>query len=283
VDIAEDIGIAYGYNNIPKRIPATNTVGSECRINLVGDLLRDEIAQAGYTEILTHGLCSLHDNFTALQRPILTNTVVQLSNPANVEYEVVRTSLLPGLLKTLQNNKKASFSNGFKVFEISDIVLVDTEQVICETIVGTRNVRAVAAVYAGPTSGFEIIHGLVDRIFTLLEIAPEPSYMASSTQKSAIDENQFRVSREGWFYTIREETQEPILPDNENTTNNVDRMYFPGRAASIWVTRPGNDRAVSSSSSQKIGSFGILHPQVLKNFDILYPASCVEIDLEALL
>jgi phenylalanyl-tRNA synthetase beta chain len=278
VDIAEDIGIAYGYNNIPKRIPATNTVGSECRINLVGDLLRDEIARAGYTEILTHGLCSLHDNFTALQRPT-TAAAVQLSNPANVEYQVVRTSLLPGLLKTLQHNKSASFSNGFKVFEISDIVLVDTERWVCETIVGTRNVRTVAAVYAGPTSGFEIIHGLVDRIFTLLQIAPEPSFIANSMQKSSTsDENNLAVSREGWFYTIQEETQEPIRQDNDNENTNVDRMYFPGRAASIWVTTPGNN-----GSPQKIGSFGVLHPQVLHNFDIGYPASCVEIDLEALI
>ena len=26
-DIAEDIGIAYGYNNIPRVIPPTNTIG----------------------------------------------------------------------------------------------------------------------------------------------------------------------------------------------------------------------------------------------------------------
>jgi phenylalanyl-tRNA synthetase beta subunit len=32
-----------------------------------------------------------------------------------------------------------------------------------------------------------------------------------------------------------------------------------------------------------IGTFGILHPEVLGNFDILYPATCVELDLEALM
>lgn len=26
-DISEDIGIAYGYNNIPKILPLTNTIG----------------------------------------------------------------------------------------------------------------------------------------------------------------------------------------------------------------------------------------------------------------
>jgi phenylalanyl-tRNA synthetase beta chain len=44
VDIAEDIGIAYGYNNIVKRTPATCTVGREQPLNQLGDLLREEVS-----------------------------------------------------------------------------------------------------------------------------------------------------------------------------------------------------------------------------------------------
>jgi phenylalanyl-tRNA synthetase beta chain len=38
-----------------------------------------------------------------------------------------------------------------------------------------------------------------------------------------------------------------------------------------------------SGERVQIGTFGIIHPEVLNNFDINYPSSCVEIDLEALL
>ena len=261
VDIAEDIGIAYGYNNIVKRVPKTCTVGGEQPLNKLGDLLRDEIGRAGYTEVLTHGLCSIRDNFTALRRTV--TSAVSLSNPANVEYQVVRTTLLPGLLKTLQHNKSASFSGGFKLFEISDVVLPDDSHVIMETIVGAKNRRKVCAVYAGPTSGFEVIHGLVDRIMTLSEVAPEAEYVKSS---SRADDEKFRVSREGWFYTIAE--LEPTDPDAGT--------YFPGRAAAILLTSPDGGNNV------QIGTFGILHPEVLANFDIQYPASCMEFDLECL-
>lgn len=51
VDIAEDIGIAYGYNNILRKIPTTCTVGGEQPLNQLTDLLRDEIARAGYIEV----------------------------------------------------------------------------------------------------------------------------------------------------------------------------------------------------------------------------------------
>jgi len=273
VDIAEDVAIAYGYNNIVKRVPKTNTVGGAEPLNLVGDLLREEIGRAGYTEVLTHGLCSFHDNFTALQCPVRKDWAVTLSNPANVEYEVCRTTLLPGLLKVFQHNKSASFSNGFKLFEISDAVMMDRENVITETIVGARNVRKLAAAYAGPTSGFEIIHGLVDRVMTLIEVAPEASYVATSGKKSSAtgggDEEQYRVSREGWYYTIA-----PLPYDGDAHES---KMYFPGRAAQILLTKP------NCAEKIRVGTFGILHPGVLKNFDIQYPCSVVEIDLEELM
>jgi phenylalanyl-tRNA synthetase beta chain len=264
VDIAEDIGIAFGYNNIVKRIPTTCTVGGEQPLNAMGDLLRDEIARAGYIEVLTHGLCSIRDNFTALRRKV--SPAVSLSNPANVEYQVVRTTLLPGLLKTLQHNKSASFTSGFKLFEISDVVLPDDEHVVTDTIVGAKNRRKLCAVYAGPTSGFEIIHGLVDRVMTLTEVAPEQEYIENSAKGL---EEKYRVAREGWYYTIRE-----LKEDGGHSSAHT---YFPGRAAEVLVTKPGSEKHVS------IGTFGILHPEVLSNFDVQYPASCLELDLEILL
>mmetsp|Transcript_24559 Transcript_24559/g.36032 ORF Transcript_24559/g.36032 Transcript_24559/m.36032 type:complete len:638 (-) Transcript_24559:327-2240(-) len=261
VDVAEDIGIAFGYNNIVKKVPATCTVGGEQPLNTLTDLLREEISRAGYTEVLTHGLSSIHDNFTALNRPI--TPAVSLLNPANIEYQVVRTTLLPGLLKTLQHNKSASFTKGFKLFEISDVVLPDDNHVVCESVVGAKNSRRVCAVYAGPTSGFEIIHGLVDRIMTLCEVAPVEAYVKNSAKG---DEEKFRVARDGWYYTISEMKQ-----DGDDAAT-----YFPGRCAEILLDRPQGEQI-------RIGSFGILHPKVLKNFDIQYPASSIELHLEEIL
>jgi phenylalanyl-tRNA synthetase beta chain len=169
------------------------------------------------------------------------------------------------LLKTLQHNKSSSFTAGFKLFEISDVVLPDDEHVMTDTIVGTKNVRRVCGVYAGPTSGFEIIHGLVDRIMTLTEVAPEEEYIKNSSKGK---EEKYRVAREGWYYTIRE-----LKEDGGHASAGT---YFPGRAAEILLTKPGCERV-------SIGTFGILHPEVLGNFDVQYPSSAVELDLESLL
>lgn len=55
--------------------------------------------------------------------------------------------------------------DGVRLFEISDVVVRDDS---CDT--GARNCRRLVATYMGPTAGFEIIHGLVDRIMSLVQV-----------------------------------------------------------------------------------------------------------------
>lgn len=55
--------------------------------------------------------------------------------------------------------------DGVRLFEISDVVIRDDS---CDT--GARNCRRLVATYMGPTAGFEIIHGLVDRIMSLVQV-----------------------------------------------------------------------------------------------------------------
>ena len=52
-------------------------------------------------------------------------------------------------------------------------------------------------------------------------------------------------------------------------------MYLPGHAASVHVNVEGKHHVV--------GNFGILHPTVLKNYELPYPSSVLEINLEAFL
>lgn len=80
-----------------------------------------------------------------------------------VMLQVARTTLLPGLLKTLAANKKMPLPQ--KLFEISDIVLKDSTM-----DVGAINNRHLCAVYCNKSDGFEIIHGLLDRVLQVLEI-----------------------------------------------------------------------------------------------------------------
>jgi len=191
-DIYEDVAIAYGYNNIVKTTPQTLTVAQQLPINKLTDQLRESVAQSGFTEALTFSLCSRDDVATKMRKKIEHIPAVHIANPKTLEFQVARTALLPGLLKTVQANRKMPLP--LKLFEISDVVQKDLG-----TEVGARNERHLAAVFYNKTPGFEIIHGLLDRVMQLLEV---PLSMDKSNS--------------GYYLRSSE-----------------DESYFPGRAAEI--------------------------------------------------
>ncbi|XP_050349091.1 phenylalanine--tRNA ligase beta subunit [Nymphalis io] len=162
-DLYEDIAIAYGYNRIPRVEARGASAGAQCALSKLSEQLRHECARAGYTEALTFTLCSRDDVATKLGLKIEDVPAVHISNPKTLEFQVVRTVLLPGLLKTLAANKKMPLP--LKLFEISDVVLKDET---AET--GGRNERRVCAVYCGRAAGFQFVHGLLDRVCAMLRL-----------------------------------------------------------------------------------------------------------------
>lgn len=162
-DIYEDVAIAFGYNNVPKVMPSTYTVGEQFPLNKLCDKVREQIAQAGFTEALTFSLCSRDDVSTKLGKKIEDIPAVHVSNPKTMDFQVARTTLLPGLLRTLNANKKMPLP--LKLFEVSDIVLTDPK-----SEVGARNKRYVCTVHSGKKSGFEVVHGLLDRLMLVLDV-----------------------------------------------------------------------------------------------------------------
>lgn len=164
-DIVEDAAIAYGYNNIHMTIPKTYTIANQFSLSKLTELLRQDLAAAGFTEALTFALCSKEDIADRLGKDISTTKAVHIANPKTAEFQVARTTLLPGLLKTIAANRKMPLP--LKLFEISDIVLKDRS-----TDVGARNHRHVCAVYYNKNPGFEVIHGLLDRVMQLLDVKP---------------------------------------------------------------------------------------------------------------
>lgn len=183
-DIYEDVAIAYGYNNITKKFPSFYTTASQLPINKLSDQLREQLAQAGFTESLTFSLCSKEDISEKLRKPLDSIPAVHVSNPKTLEFQVARTTLLPGLLKTVAANRKMPLP--LKIFEISDVVLKDDN-----TDNGARNQRHLCAVNYNKSPGFEIIHGLLDRIMQLLEIPFDSSRSGNGYHLKSTEDDTF--------------------------------------------------------------------------------------------
>ncbi|CAG0888646.1 unnamed protein product [Darwinula stevensoni] len=162
-DVYEDVAIAYGYNNVKPTFPSASTIGQQFPLNKLSDQLRHHVAQAGFTEAATFVLCSRDDMGEKLRKTDKEPNLVHVSNPKTLEFQVCRNLLLPGLLKTLAANKKMPLP--LQLFEVADIVVKEPKQ-----DVGARNERHLCAVNYNKTPGFEVIHGLLDRVMQLLEI-----------------------------------------------------------------------------------------------------------------
>ncbi|KAH8653363.1 phenylalanyl-tRNA synthetase [Xylariales sp. PMI_506] len=250
-DIMEDLGIAYGFNKLP-RMSVNKTVGAPLSINKLADIIRLECGMSGWSEVMPLILCSHDENFAWLNRKDDGKTAVRLANPKTAEYQIVRTSLLPGLLKTIRENKKHSVP--IKVFETSDVVFKDEASER-----KARNERHFSAAWYGKTSGFEEVHGLLDRVMLMLRqsfLTREEGLQSGKSLDFTVTEA--HTQRDGYW----------LEPINEET-------FFQGRAAAIYLRLDGK--------AKRIGEFGILHPSVLDKFDLKYPVSTLEVNLEVFL
>lgn len=165
VDIMEDVAIAYGFNELPRSFPSkSGTIAQPLPVNKLTDIVRIEAAMAGWSEVLPLILCSHDENFAWLNRKDDGNTAVKLANPKTLEFQVVRTTLLPGLLKTIKENR--SHTVPMKIFEVSDVAFKDLSMER-----KSRNERHFAAAWYGKGSGFEVVHGLLDRVMAMLKSA----------------------------------------------------------------------------------------------------------------
>lgn len=268
-DVIEDVAVAYGFNNIKPRLPSTPTCAAALPINMLSDKLRAALANMGFWEALTTALISRKECFEAMRLED-DDSAVTLSNPKSEAFQVVRSSLLPGLLKCIAANRALPTSLGLRFFEVSDVVLLDEE-----SDTGARNERRLALAYAGPTAGFEVVQGAMERLMRLLEVPRRWSSKASAYAAGAlvpgstpedIEAVMNAWGRGGFAYRVVEHAHP---------------SFFPGRCGKLVLL--SNGESVPATKEIELGAFGIVHPEVLAAFEVELAGAVMEINLEPFL
>jgi phenylalanyl-tRNA synthetase beta chain len=57
-DLYEELAVAYGYDNLEMTMPKEYVIAEQFQLNVLSDKLRDQVAQAGFTEAATFALVS---------------------------------------------------------------------------------------------------------------------------------------------------------------------------------------------------------------------------------
>src|SRR4051812_37370001 len=122
-DLLEEIARLYGYDRFPGTLPAWRGYGSFLPSEAGERKIRDLLSNTGYSEITTY---SFSDEETERRfRPDIDP--VKLQNPMSEDASILRTSLVPGILKSLHWNLNRGIHD-LQFFELSKVYSSSGEQ-----------------------------------------------------------------------------------------------------------------------------------------------------------
>lgn len=128
VDLDEEIARLHGYEQIPERVPCSGRAGGRRPEHAARRRVREALAGAGWTEAITFPFIGPADlDALGLSPDDPRRQTVALVNPLSQEESLLRTSLLPGLLRALRRNVNRQAAD-VAMFEVGAVFLPPTPQ-----------------------------------------------------------------------------------------------------------------------------------------------------------
>ena len=167
VDFAEDIAIALGYENIGFNTPTVDRPGKLLWETVASRILRDLAVGLGFTEVMQLSLAS-----PKLMEALGYKDVVEVANPVQFEYSVLRPTIISSIVSVLSRNQHAR--KPVKVFEIGPVIVPGDPP---------RDRIVMGLGILDNKVGFEDIQAAVYSILRILEVEfhPEPIEMPPLT------------------------------------------------------------------------------------------------------
>ncbi len=153
LDLVDDVGRAYGFNDLEPSYPDVSTVGGRHDRSQLEDAVRDLLVGLGFEDLLNFHMISETENFERM-RIGPDDDAVGAADPATIrepyseDYTMLRTWALPSLLMVLENNTHRSYPQDLA--EIGLAAHVDDSE---NTGVAER--RTVAGVLARHDASYE--------------------------------------------------------------------------------------------------------------------------------
>jgi phenylalanyl-tRNA synthetase beta chain len=164
IDIIEEIGRIYGFNNFLTRLPNIQQIGTEDIDYQTRKKLTSCLVNLGFNELIQYSLVSSETDI---------NNEIPLINPLVKDYSNLRSSLLPNLLKTVSENVKKGNYN-LEGFEYGHIFSTDSSSLVHERevlsgIFGGFQTKSNWSEYSHSLSWFEA-KGKIEQLFQRLNI-----------------------------------------------------------------------------------------------------------------
>ncbi len=259
-DLAEEVIRLEGYQNIPARaVRAVGGRGLTDRQRLRRSVSR-ALAYHGLTEVTSSPFTSVAD-FDRLQ--LLSDdprrTAVRLANPLSDDEPLMRTTLLPGMLRTLARNLGRGFAD-VALFEFGLVFRPRPD---------APDVAPILPVDRGPSQ---------EELARLAEALPDqPLHAGAVLAGNAEPAGWWGPGRRAGWQDAIEAARVVLRTSRVHVEIRADQHepWHPGRCAAIFVrTEQGHEWLA--------GHAGELHPRVISAFGLPARAAAMELDLSAI-
>jgi phenylalanyl-tRNA synthetase beta chain len=122
IDLAEEVAIAYGYENFIPEILNISTIGEEDKISVLKRKIAEVLVGFGTLEISTYHLSTKEKQFKNLAIKEFKQDMIEVAD-SKTENNILRASLLANSLNILSENSDASYPQ--KIFEVGKIFAND--------------------------------------------------------------------------------------------------------------------------------------------------------------
>jgi len=119
IDLVEDIGIGFGIFNLDPSLPAYRFSGKKSRNTIISEKIRQTLVGMGLIENVNFSLISRTLEHEYVNRDIDYKDVVAVVGSKSEEHEILRSSLLPSLLRSLSHNIHEEYPQ--RLFEIGKV------------------------------------------------------------------------------------------------------------------------------------------------------------------
>jgi phenylalanyl-tRNA synthetase beta chain len=153
-DLVEEVMRLHGYDKVPARLPAGSRA-PETSPEALADRARDTLAALGLHEAITWAFVP-RSWLLALgggrkEHPLADGIVVK--NPISADYEVMRTSMLPGLVEAAKRNVSRGLTD-VALFEVGPVVHRPAADAGKDAAKDPREPVHAAAIWAGHRAGW---------------------------------------------------------------------------------------------------------------------------------
>jgi phenylalanyl-tRNA synthetase beta chain len=155
VDIAEDIAIAYGYENFKAVLPSKATAGHEDDFEKFRKKVSQILIGLNMLETLSYHISNEKTQFTDMNIKMVE--YVKLANSISDEYNVMRKSMLANLMQILKENTHNEYPQN--IFESGNVFMLG------ESDTGVIETNKLACVLCDNSSDYTKIKQVLDYLF----------------------------------------------------------------------------------------------------------------------